>query len=57
MLVRCEFIVSPASGSILPASVLSPRDLVVLSGGIDIEVLIRNDQIWTGCPTNLPRNS
>lgn len=25
-------------------------------GGVDIEVLIRNDQIWTGYPTNLPRN-
>lgn len=24
--------------------------------GVDIEVLIRNDQIWTGYPTNLPRN-
>jgi hypothetical protein len=23
---------------------------------VDIEVLIRNDQIWTGYPTNLPRN-
>lgn len=25
-------------------------------GGVDIEVLIRNDEIWTGYPTNLPRN-
>jgi len=25
-------------------------------GGVDIEVLIRNNQIWTGYPTNLPRN-
>lgn len=24
--------------------------------GVDIEVLIRNNQIWTGYPTNLPRN-
>jgi len=24
--------------------------------GIDIEVLIRNDEIWTGYPTNVPRN-
>jgi hypothetical protein len=25
-------------------------------GGIDIEVLIRNGEIWTAYPTNLPRN-
>ena len=25
-------------------------------GGIDIEVLLRNDEIWTGYPTNVPRN-
>ena len=25
-------------------------------GGVDIEVLIRNNQIWTGYPTNVPRN-
>jgi len=24
--------------------------------GIDVEVLIRNDEIWTGYPTNVPRN-
>jgi hypothetical protein len=24
--------------------------------GVDVEVLIRNGQIWTGYPTNLPRN-
>jgi len=24
--------------------------------GIDIEVLIRNDEIWTAYPTNVPRN-
>lgn len=24
--------------------------------GVDIEVLIRNDEIWTGYPTNVPRN-
>ena len=24
--------------------------------GIDIEVLIRNDEIWTGYPTNVARN-
>jgi hypothetical protein len=24
--------------------------------GIDIEVLMRNDQIWTGYPTNVARN-
>ena len=26
-------------------------------GGIDIEVLIRNNQIWTGYPTNVIRNA
>lgn len=24
--------------------------------GVDIEVLLRNDEIWTGYPTNVPRN-
>lgn len=36
MLVRREFIISPVSGSVLPASVLLPRRLVVLSGGVGI---------------------
>ena len=26
-------------------------------GGVDIEVLMRNGEIWTGYPTNLPRNA
>ena len=44
-----------------PASILRPGyggDVFVngTHDGIDIEVLIRNDEIWTGYPTNVPRN-
>lgn len=36
-----------------------PGDFFVTGtrGGIDIKVLIRNDQIWTGYPTNVPRTA